>query len=345
MPNADDIFASPRALRDAFERGLSALIDSDGVGPFVLAAANASFEPELWEALRPALSARFDTLVAAYRNRLVEGRPLDDGAEDVLVFLKLALLGFDAVETTRTRRAGPWEVQFNPLRAFRPVRLSGKGFDALRKPFDPDGFHFNKPFMAKEILWEGELDGTEATLYFNKYPFASRHGLLVPERHARHPQFLTCRMFRFAWEQTARLGGNLPDVGLGYNALGAGASVNHCHLQLFVGALPVADPAFRHNGGDRPYPAHCLVFTDPDEGWRQLDRLHRRDTPYNLIFRPGRAYLLPRRPQGSFALPPWSGACAWYEMAGGAVTFRRADYESLTEHDLSEQLAAATLPL
>ncbi len=345
MPAPDTIFASPDNLRLAFETGLGRLIERDGLGPFILATANASFEPELWEALRPALRKRFNELIAEYRHRLQGGGDIPDGQEDLTVFLKLALLGFDALEPTRFRRAGPWEVQFNPLRAFRPRRMSAQTAEGIRKPFDPDGFHFNKPFMEKEILWEGALDGTDAALYYNKYPFVTRHGLLVPERHEQHPQYLTRHLHNFAWEQAARLGETLPGVGLGYNAYGAGASVNHLHLQLFVSEapFPVADPRFLHNGGDESYPAHCMALSDVEEAWRQVDTLHRSGTAYNLIYLPGRAYLLPRRTQGSFQLPGWCSTCAWYEMAGGMITFSEEPFHGLLPEHMAELLTSATL--
>ena len=343
MSTSDDIFASPESLRHAFEEGLGRLLERDTLGPFILATANASFDPDLWSTLRPALEKRFRELSADYRLRLKGGGTIKDGDEDLTVFLKLAFLGFNALEPTRFRKAGPWEVQFNPLRAFRPQRMSAQAVDSIRKPFNPDGFHFNKPFMEKEILWEGNLDGTEAALYYNKYPFVARHGLLVPERHQHYPQFLTRRLHHFAWEQTARLGKTLPGVGLGYNAYGAGASVNHLHLQLFVSntRLPVAEPRFLHNGGDEPYPAHCLVLDDEAKSWDEIDGLHRSGTAYNLIYLPGRAYLLPRRTQGSFTLPEWCGTCAWYEMAGGMVTSNRELFDALTSSDISGLLQGA----
>ncbi|SCZ53247.1 GDP-D-glucose phosphorylase 1 family protein [Thiohalomonas denitrificans] len=345
MSTADNIFASPDRLRHAFEKGLGRLLERDTLGPFILATANASFEPELWNSLRPALEERFEELSTDYRARLLGNGTIPDGDEDLTVFLKLAFLGFNTLEPTRFRQAGPWEVQFNPLRAFRPQRMSTQSVDGIRKPFNPDGFHFNKPFMEKEILWEGDLGGSEAALYYNKYPFVDRHGLLVPERHQQHPQFLTPALHDFAWKQTARLGETLPGVGLGYNAYGAGASVNHLHLQLFVRdtPLPIADPHFSHNGGSEPYPAHCMALDDAEETWQQVEALHRAGIAYNLLYLPGRAYLLPRRTQGSFAMPDWCGTCAWYEMAGGMVTSNRELFSALTSSDIAGLLREATI--
>ena len=204
-------------------------------------------------------------LAAAITDTLRHGHKLDEPDDDVLVFLKLHAIGPEHLKTLESRRAGPWDVMFNPIRALRPPRISGMKFESLLRPFDPAGFHFNKSFLAKEILWEGELAGKPARLLYNKFPFARLHGLLVPEPVRELPQYLTPELHGWAWDLCAESG--VPGLCLGYNSLGAGASVNHLHFQSFVPAspLPMLDGRFAHNGGTQPYPLPCQRFTDPAE--------------------------------------------------------------------------------
>ena len=92
-----------------------------------------------------------------------------------------------------------------------------------------------------QMLWSGEKLGIHFDLYYNKYPFVELHCLLVPERENCLPQFHLQEMHTFIWQLVKQLAAGLPGLRIGYNALGAFASVNHLHYQLFVReqALPV----------------------------------------------------------------------------------------------------------
>jgi diadenosine tetraphosphate (Ap4A) HIT family hydrolase len=179
-------------------------------------------------------------------------------------------------------------------------------------------------------------------LFYNKYPFVDRHGLLVPERTEHRPQYLTRGDHLYAWRVVEGLARALPGVGLGYNAYGAFASVNHLHFQFFVrGGLPVEDAAWQHAGGAEPYPAPCEVFLSAEEAWARVADLHAAERPYNLVYRPGRLYCLPRRRQGTYEQAAWTGGFAWYELAGGFTLFNRQAYEGLTGEEVARELARA----
>lgn len=337
-----DLFTSPDALRSVFADGLANLAAGGGAGSLILAVANARFDPLLWPRLKEPLAARFAALAAEYRALLANGQPLSDAPDDVEVFLKLALMGVEELAPPAQRRAGPWEVQCNPLRALRPPRMSSVRSPGLLRPFDSAAFHFNKPFMAAEALWEGELLGRPLTLYYNKFPFAPLHGLWVPERKACRPQFLDRAMHGHLWGAVALLSPRLPGIGFGYNALGAGASVNHLHFQMFLRPepLPVESSRWLHQGGNEPYPTAVYRFGDEDAAWDAVEALHAEECPYNLLYRPGHAYLLPQTNRADGSLPAWCGALSWYELSGAFVTFSRDTFDSLDAGELSALLLA-----
>jgi hypothetical protein len=346
MTMPDNPFASPETLRKTFVAGLANLLEQPGLGAYVLVLANASLDPGVREALGRRLGERFETLAGEVRKALAGGREPQEAPDDLMVFLKLMAIGFDRVRDTETRHAGPWEVQFNQVRAFRPKRMTATRCTGMQAPFDPSGFHFNKPFLRRETFWSGRLQGLDVDLLYNKFPFAELHGLLVPNRDANLPQFLGQPYHYALWDLTRALGEALPGVGFGYNSYGALASINHLHFQLFLRRtpLPVSLPHWTHNGGDRSYPGHCQVLHDPDRAWAYLDRLHHREVPYNLVYLPGALYCLPRIRQGELAPAPWTAGFAWYEMAGGVTTFNRADFEQLRETDIAAELARITVP-
>ena len=340
MTSHSSPFASSATLEPAFAEGLAAMLDQHaGLGVYILVLANAAYDPALWERLSPALSARHEELAATLKATLRSGRKLSEPDDDVLVFLKLHAIGFEHLQPLESRSTGPWEILFNPIRALRPPRTSGLKFETLLCPFDPASFHFNKPFLAKEIFWEGELAGKAARLLYNKFPFARLHGLLVPDPLRQMPQYLTLEQHGWAWNLCAE--SNVAGLCLGYNSYGAGASVNHLHFQSFVRAqpLPVQDGRFIHNGGNTPYPLPCLRFTDAASAWYQLDQLHQSNTPYNLIYSPGYLHLVARVPQDSARLGEPIRGYGWSEMAGVVTLFSREAFDQLSTAEFEAALA------
>jgi hypothetical protein len=334
-------FNSPASLQQDFADGLATLLDHHrSLGVYILVLANAACDQDLWAPLSAPLAARHGELAGSIAESLRRGLKLDEPDDDVLVFLKLNTIGPEHLGTIENRRAGPWDLMFNPIRALRPPRISGMSFAGLLRAFDPAGFHFNKPFLAREIFWEGEVAGKTARLLYNKFPFARLHGLLVPEPQRGMPQFLTPELHGWAWELCAQSG--VPSLCLGYNSYGAGASVNHLHFQSFVPAslLPLQDACFAHNGGNEPYPVPCQRFTDAETAWFELDRLHQNNTPYNLIYSRDCLHLIARVPQDSENLNAQSRGYGWSEMAGAVTLFSREAYENLDAAGFEQELAS-----
>ncbi len=342
MMNLPDLFKSPTAFHEAFVAGLERQLTEPGLGTHILVLANTSFDPAIWPALKERLAQRFAELSTEVSTGLRSGCKLSYPDDDLMVFLKLMAMGFDAIATTEWRQAGPWEIQFNPLRALRPARASGQKVESCEPPpYNPNSFHFNKPFLKPEILWQGELRRHPVRLLYNKFPFAPLHGLLAPDPDRQLPQRLTQDWHLYVWHLAETLTASLPGLGVAYNSYGAQASVNHLHFQTFVSPspLPVAQPAWRHNGGELDYPLPCAVFTEALESWFFIEELHRRNQPYNLIYSGDRIYCLARRRQGSVAGLSGAGH-AWYELAGGVTAFSRDDFSGLNAQTIAEELSA-----
>ena len=307
--------------------------------------ANATFSPEIYRSTGAGLQRLYAELRGAYGEALEQGREIAAVEEDLLVFLKIQAIGLERLKPTETRHDGGWELQFNHLRSFRPKRITTRVPERLHAPFDEAGFHFNKGFMQKEAFWAGELCGRHATLYYNKYPFVDFHGLLVPERESCLAQYLTESHHYYLWEVTAALAETLPGTGFGYNSLGAFASVNHLHFQMFVkpSGFPVMAEKWLHNGGTTPYPTACAAFADPHSAWDFLHGLHENETPYNLLYSAGRLYVFPRRKQGTYPQPAWTSGFTWHELAGGIIAFNREDFERLDAAAIESQLTTLNL--
>lgn len=335
------IFSSNEAFGGAFASGLSGLLQGGGLGPFILVCANATFDSNIYSATAAELDALYRELRGKTIRALESGRAIQEVEEDLLVFLKIQAVGLDKLKHTEKRRAGKWELQFNHLRSFRPKRITAHAPAGIRVDFDEAGFHFNKGFMQKEAFWAGTLGGKDATLYYNKYPFVDFHCLLVPERERRLPQFLTAEHHTHLWELTRQLAETLDGVGFGYNSIGAFASVNHLHFQMFLkpAGFPAMDGVWRHNGGSEFYPAHCMTFDEPRAAWRCIEALHFGGMAYNLLYVPGRLFVFPRLKQGAYPQPAWTSGFTWHELAGGIIAFNREDYDNLDESAIREELA------
>ena len=337
-------FSSTDHFWKAFNSGFEALLAQEQLGTFILVMANASFDPTLQETLQEPVKLRYRQLFERFESQLLGGETLNESDEDLLVFFKIVTIGLERIAASESRSVGLWEVQFNPLRALRPRRISSATSDTLSLPFCKESFHFNKPFMKKELFWSGSLEGKPVDLYYNKYPFTQGHGLLVPERQMENPQLLTEEYHHYLCQLATTLSESLPGCGFGYNSYGAYASVNHLHFQMFLreAPFPIEQPQWRHHGGEHPYPATCFCTNRVAEAWQWIEQCHQNGTPYNVLYIGERCYLLPRLRQGSDHPPQWSSGFSWHEMAGGILTSSRAGFEEMTAAAIETLLGEAS---
>jgi hypothetical protein len=340
------LFHTVDQFRETFNDGLRRLLDDPTLGAYLLVQANATIDEGLHQQLRPQLLQRYQQFALQCREALRDGRELSGAVDDVSVFLKLMAIGFEHVGLSALRRLNDWELQFNHLRAFRPTRMTEDRAEGISRPFDPSGFHFNRPALRQEAIWCGELLGEPVELLYNKFPFVPLHGLLVPEREAELPQLLTKYYHDYIWRLCETLGEELSGWGIGYNSYGAYASVNHLHFQTFLRErpLPIMQSHWCHQGGQRRYPLPCERFHSPAEAWQRIEQLHRTSCSYNLIYLPGCLYCLPRRSQGSYEEVPWSSGFAWYEVAGGFVTSSREAFLNLDDEQIMREMGQLALP-
>jgi len=338
--SAESPFANLDKLRRLFVAGLDAMLARHpALGVYILVLANAAQDPALWLPLRDKLLQRQREHAAAIKQALWQGGKLDVPPDDLLVFLKLLALDltleeFELLQVSPPRQLGRWEVQFNPLRGLRPARMSEARVSGISQPFDAAGFHFNKPFLAKEVLWQGQLAGESARLLYNKFPFAPWHGLLVPEPEQQMPQFLTPETHGWAWQVAQDASAAVPGFGLAYNSYGAYASVNHLHFQTFVRDRPLPLQSLEPNH----YPLALQRFSDARDAWFHIDALHAAGTPYNLVYDRQGLNVVARARQGEIALQTWSPGFAWSEVAGVFSISSREEYEGLTEAVIDQAL-------
>ena len=336
-------FTSIELFRHEFNAGLHRLAEEDSFGAFILVCANATGDTALFADIRPLIEKQYRNLYENCRSAFLKGRAVDVVDEDLLVFLKLHAMGFDEIRMSESRHEEIWKIQFNHLRAFRPKRIAQAVHTGrMSEPFNKDTFNFNKPFMASECFWQGDLLGRQVDLFYNKYPFADLHGLLVLDRMAQHAQLLEFTDHQYVFELCQALADEFRGIGFGYNSYGAYASVNHLHFQMFVEAddWPVTKDFWQHNGGAREYPANCNVFDSVSDSWAFIKNLHTAVQPYNVLYLPGRVYVYPRKTQGTVKVPAWSSGFTWYELSGGVVAFNRDDYQNLRAADFEKYLRA-----
>eukprot|EP01001_Neometanema_parovale_P008501 NODE_4776_length_1020_cov_88.147157_g4571_i0.p1 GENE.NODE_4776_length_1020_cov_88.147157_g4571_i0~~NODE_4776_length_1020_cov_88.147157_g4571_i0.p1 ORF type:complete len:325 (+),score=35.92 NODE_4776_length_1020_cov_88.147157_g4571_i0:72-977(+) len=160
----------------------------------------------------------------------------------------------------------------------------------LRVPPSPTAFNFNKAAVAEHMLWftqgtteddggwhcEAPTDQTrhDHLLLINRSPIGYLSGVLVPNVAANHPQWLTASALDVALAFASELRSR--GLRIGYNSMGAGASVNHMHFQIWdfnedlpvdlaprrlVKTIPAGQESLKVHELTEEYPVRTLVFT------------------------------------------------------------------------------------
>ncbi|MBC8210644.1 MAG: hypothetical protein H8E21_06205 [Gammaproteobacteria bacterium] len=333
----EPVFHSSQQFKQHFIQQLQAMTAQQELGVFILALANAISNAHIYQALAGALAAQFEHIkkqLAQSSSTSMQALPPDD----LSVFNALSQLDLSALPLASSKKLQHWQLQFNPLRGFRPARNSQSRVDSIYQPFSHHGFHFNKPFLARETLWQGTLASARVRILYNKFPFADYHGLLLINPELNKPQFLQqqdCVEVQQAMLEMAAV----EDIGLAYNSLGAFASVNHQHWQLFVSErdYPVEHIRWSHNNGSQAYPLSVHCFPSLIEAWPVIDHYQQTQQSFNILLRAHKVYLLERKKQGEYPHSDWTSGFAWSEVMGNIMTTRERDFQQLTAQAIEDE--------
>jgi len=340
-------FKSEQNFLDDYRNQLTLLLrekgnTSDfGLSAFILVCANAYFDHDVLDELGSDLKKSFLKIRKKYSRLFTEGQILNErNAEDLLVFLKIALIGMEQLKVAEIRSLDEWTLQFNHIRSFRPQRTASRAVASINIPFNENSFHYDDALCRRESFWSGPLMEKNTYLLYNKYPFARLHALLIPEPNKKIRQYLDREYHQWAWKVTESIAHDLPGFGLGYNSLGTFASVNHLHFQSFIQprGMPVESNVWRHNGGHKEYPLECMAFNNFEESWRWMERIYKQDTTsFNLLYTPGRLFGFERKRQSTYRHASWTSGFAFYELSGNMITFSREDFSGLTIDQIEKE--------
>ncbi|XP_042685560.1 GDP-D-glucose phosphorylase 1 [Centrocercus urophasianus] len=175
-------------------------------------------------------------------------------------------------------------VQLNAQRSTE--RRRPQAVRSLTQPFDSQQFNFTQIRPGEVLLRlrrrpvaESDLAAADhALVVINVSPLERGHVLLLPEPTLRLPQILTPELLRVGLE--AVLLSAQPGFRVGFNSLGASASVNHLHLHGFYLAHPLlvetapAEPLCPTRGLNLllEAPAPALLFYTAGSGLEALAR-------------------------------------------------------------------------
>jgi diadenosine tetraphosphate (Ap4A) HIT family hydrolase len=143
--------------------------------------------------------------------------------------------GFVNIEPTLRVNEGPYVLQYNFVRGFRPKRSAAVSTIPLQVGFDEAKFNYAIPEVEPEVFHNGRYGEMNVDFILNRYPFAPYHFLFVPERTTgKRPQYLHPQRGLQTLQAAREFLENAGDGAyLCYNANGGHASVNHLHLQGF----------------------------------------------------------------------------------------------------------------
>lgn len=327
-----DIFKSKDKFVKAYDDYLINLpekkISINDLGILILLSAQAAFNRDLHRKI----NTRLDS---AYKNLSVVIKNVPDNLknDDYFVALKILEFGWKNIESVSFKKLnGLWDAQYNQLRTFKPRRNATEKINSVYKKFDKNSFNFNKAFLKKECFKKCRCNGLYVSLFYNKFPFVPYHTLLVPEQEKNHPQFLKRKFHFYAFDLIKKTEG----FAIGYNSIGAYASVNHFHFQLFIEKekMPVCNSIWTHNGGAIKYPANVLVFENKTASWKLISHLHKNNIPYNILYTKEKTYIFPVNFQKMHKKTIFLLGFAWIEFSGSFINVTKKDYDKLTEKQI-----------
>ncbi len=322
-------------FKTLFVKQLKNMLSGDELGAFILVLANSHQDDFLNNELKEDLTKTF----VALRDDYSAGK-LKATQDDIDVFKQLLDIELEDVPVWYSKNIGEWQIVYNSMRKLRPARSSSQVLHSIKQPYDETRFHFNKPFLKPEILWQGEYKGLNSRVLFNKFPFSDYHMLIVvsPERNCS--QLLTREMHQYAFSLVEEMLGVLPGFGIGFNSLAAGASVNHFHFQGFVREqdFAIEKDCWSFNAGAVDYPLPVKRFSDAEMSWDYIEELSESDIAFNCLYRNNACYVVPRKYQGTVALPGWLSGAGWIDVAGSITVSDEDTFDVIDEQSVTRSM-------
>ncbi|KAH6768041.1 GDP-L-galactose phosphorylase 1 [Perilla frutescens var. frutescens] len=254
--------------------------------------------------------------------------------------------------------------------------------DKVLQPFDESKFNFTKVGQEEVIFQFGasddndvhffpnapiDVDNSPSVVAINVSPIEYGHVLLIPRIFECLPQRIDRESFLLALHMAEEAGS--PYFRLGYNSLGAFATINHLHFQAYYLAAPfpiekAPTKKITTTNGVKishilNYPVRGLVFEGGDslEGLSDIVSdscicLQENNIPYNVLISDSgkRVFLLPQCYAEKQALGEVSSELldtqvnpAVWEISGHMVLKRKEDYEGASEENAWRLLAEVSL--
>lgn len=297
------------------------------------------------------------------------------------------LFKYDVLKCPSKKVPGRFEfvAQLNEGRATKKRQTEFR-MDNVCQRFDSKKFNFTKA-KQDEVLFQFEMsledftscyeekkivESSASFVYINISPIEYGHVLLVPKVLQCIPQQMSTECLLTALHMSVEV--HNPCFKIGFNTLGAYASINHLHFQgYFLNApFPVERVETEYlagytNKSDKEmrvsklleYPVRAFVFelgSDLEELAREVSKacniLESKNIPYNLLIVDcgARVFLFPQK----FDENKKAGVIpedvldtqvnpAAFEIGGHMVLKRRQDYDMATEEKICELLSYASL--
>jgi len=323
-------------FKNLFVNQLKNMLSDDELGAFILVLANSHQDVFLNKELKGDLAKTF----VALKENFLAGT-LKATQDDIDVFKQLLDMELEDIPVWHSKNIGNWQIVCNAMRKLRPARSSSQVLSSIKQAYDDKRFHFNKPFLKPEILWQGDYNGLNSRVLFNKFPFSDYHLLIVVSPENNNSQLLTQEMHRYAFSLVKDMAAVLPGFGIGFNSLAAGASVNHFHFQGFVREqeFSIEKDCWNFNEGDMEYPLNVKRFLDAESSWVYINDLTEKDEAFNCLYRNGYCYVVPRKYQGTVSLPDWLSGAGWIDMAGSITVSDEETFRLIDEVQVTDALA------
>lgn len=260
--------------------------------------------------------------------------------------------------------------------------------DQVVQEFDENKFNFTKAFM-QEVLFQFDTDALEGTeidedasagrspdlVIINVSPIEYGHVLLVPRVLDRITQIVNESTMNLALQFTSAIGN--PYFRLGYNSLGAFATINHLHFQGYFLTAPypvelAPTKTIVSSALNDPFVRVSRLVDYPVRGWvfemadsfdqslkhvasavgRVCQKLQAMNVPHNLLICDcgARVFLWPQcyaEKQSKGLVPEKLLAVgvnpAAFEIAGHIILKNRGDFDEMTQADVWNLLSEVSL--